>query len=164
MQDIRDVKPPAGLPWYVWLLVLLALCAVAAVIYFYRRRKKPVPPPAPVPVRRPWDIAHESLEELARKDYPRQGLFKDFYITLSDIVRRYLEDRFDIHAPEMTTEEFLGFAETSGALKTEHQHVLKNFLNGCDMVKFAKHKPTVQEAQSNFDMARQLIEETRDGV
>ncbi|MBI4309916.1 MAG: hypothetical protein HY591_06255, partial [Candidatus Omnitrophica bacterium] len=79
-------------------------------------------------------------------------------------VRHYLEDRFQIKAPEMTTEEFLNLVKTSPALKEEHKRILRDFLNGCDMVKFARHEPTVEEAQANFDLARQLIEETRDGI
>lgn len=166
MPDIRDIKPPVEIPLYVWVLIALAVAGIiaAAVYFFYRRRKKTVPPPAAIPVRLPWEIASDRLLALSRKKYPEQGMFKPFYSELSDIVRHYLEDRFHIKAPEMTTEEFLNFVKTSAALKVEYQQAFRDFLNGCDMVKFAKHEPTVNEAQANFDLTVKLVEDTKDGI
>ena len=104
------------------------------------------------------------MEELARQHYPEEGKFKLFYSGLSDIVRHYLEDQIHIKAPEMTTEEFLNSLKNSSALKFEHKQVLKDFLNGCDMVKFAKYRPDAHDAQANFNLAKKLIEETKDGI
>ena len=179
MPDIRDVKPPIEIPLYVWLLILLAVCVLVAVIYFFiRRRKKTVLSPVPAAPRSPWEIAYGRLEELSRKHYPEAGMFDPFYSALSDIVRHYLEDRFSINAPEMTTEEFLDYIKkapitsvtgadhicnpTGGLLRCST--ALKDFLNGCDMVKFAKYRPDALDAQANFDLAKKLIEETKGGI
>ena len=164
--DIRDIKAPVEIPLAWWILIFILVLTIAGAVYFfYRRRRRPaVPKRIPVPVRLPWEIALERLEDLHHKHYPRAGLFKLFYSELSDIVRHYLEDRFRIKAPEMTTEEFLSDVKTSPALKEEDKESLKNFLNGSDMVKFAKYTPTVNDAQANFDLAKKLILGTKDGV
>ena len=117
-----------------------------------------------MPLRAPSEIALEQLEALYQKHYPAAGLFKEFYVILSDIVRHYLENQFGIKAPEMTTEEFLVFAQNSTLVSDEQKIFLKEFLNGCDMVKFAQHLPTVNEAKANFDRAKKLITETSHGI
>jgi hypothetical protein len=163
VEDIRDIRPPVGMPWYVWLLIIVAACLAAFAVYlFYKRRFPGSKLFAPVKQHLPWEVAYERLDNLSSQRYAEQGLFKLFYSTLSDIVRHYLEDQFTIKAPEMTTEEFLNFVKNSPALKAEHKQILKDFLNGCDMVKFAKYMPTINEAQVNLDLARKLITETKD--
>jgi len=61
-------------------------------------------------------------------------------------VRRYLEDRFRLRAPEMTTEEFLQAAQQNPQLPREHRSSLGRFLTEADMVKFARHIPELEEA------------------
>ncbi len=166
MEDIKDIHLPVEFPLWGWITIAIILALIiTAVVFWLIKRKKPIVPQAPiVPVRSPSEIALAALEDLHHKHYPAAGLFKQFYITLSDIVRRYLEDRFSIKAPEMTTEEFLIYAQSSTLLTDAQKQFLKDFLNGCDMVKFAKHLPTVNEAQANFDLAKKLITETSYGI
>ncbi len=164
--DIRDIKPPVEMPAFLWwILIIVVVSAVAWLVYFlYRRRPAPVMRPVQVPARSSWETALEHLENLHHKHYPEAGLFKQFYSGLSDIVRRYLEDRFAIRAPEMTTEEFLNYAKTSAALNDGQKELLKDFLNRSDMVKFARYVPAVHDAQANFDSAKKLILETKNGI
>ena len=163
MNDIKDVKPPLDLPdlWWLWLLVVLI--AVAAGIYFWLRYKKspqgPLEPQAPeLPA---WEKAYNQLEALRGDNLLDQGLFKEFFTRVADIARHYMENRFNIHAPHMTTEEFLYYLGMSGHLNENQKTALKEFLNSCDMVKFAKYAPTIAEALKNFDCARKLIDETK---
>ena len=107
-------------------------------------------------------IAYQALERLKAKDLPRFGKIKEYYIELSDIVRRYMENRFSFRAPEMTTEEFLYFLRESDRLKGAHKNLLKQFLNHCDLVKFAKYGPTGQEIDGSFNFAKKLVDETKD--
>ena len=57
----------------------------------------------------------------------------------------------------MTTQEFLGYLRNSRHLNSEHNDLLKEFLNSCDMVKFAKYGPSLKETEMSFDMAKKLI-------
>ena len=164
MNDIRDVKPPVDLPDLWWLLVcLLVLGAVAAGIYLFLRYKKlPRAPLKPqVPPLPSWEKAYQQLEALRRENLLDKGLFKDFFTRVADIARHYMEDRFNIHAPHMTTEEFLYYLGISGHLNETQKIALKEFLNSCDMVKFAKYAPTIKEAWTNFDLAKRLVDDTR---
>jgi hypothetical protein len=165
MNDIRDVKPPVDYPDYWWLLwLLLALIAVGAAIYvFLRYYKKTSPQPAApaVPELSAWEKAYQQLEALRRQDLLDKGLFKEFFTRVADIARHYMENRFDIRAPHMSTEEFLYSLNTSGHLNDDQKTALKEFLNSCDMVKFAQYAPTLKEASLNFDSAKKLIDDTR---
>src|SRR5205814_750413 len=76
-------------------------------------------------------------------------------------VRRYLEDRFALRAPELTTEEFLARAGDSTALAPGHRAVLRSFLERCDRVKFAAYRPPESESREVIAAARRFLEETR---
>ena len=167
MNDIKDVKPPIDLPGnYWWLFIVAAILLAGVILYFYWRKQSQTSthPAVEIPLRPSWEIAFERLQELEKKNYPAQGLFKPFYSSLSDIVRHYLEDRFQIKAPEMTTEEFLIYVRHASALNDEQKAGLRNFLNGCDMVKFAKFEPSAHDATANFQLAKKLVEETTNGI
>ena len=101
------------------------------------------------------------IQELKGQDLPGKGLIKEYYTRLSDIVRRYLENRFSFRAPEMTTEEFMENIKNSSVLVEEHKELLKEFLSHCDMVKFAKYGPTPIEMLDSFKSAESLVEQTR---
>jgi hypothetical protein len=107
------------------------------------------------------EIAYEELAKLKAMDLPAKGMIKEYYIRLSDIARRYIENRFSYRAPEMTTEEFLNYIKISGELGPEHRDLLKNFLTQCDMVKFAKYGPTPLEILDSFKLAEKFVDQTK---
>ena len=164
MNDIKDVKPPVDLPDLGWLLGLaLLLVALAIGVYFFlRHQKSPRVPPTPlVPELPAWEKAYQALEALRRENLLDKGLFKEFFTRVADITRHYMENRFNIHAPQMSTEEFLSYLGVTGQLNEAQKNALKDFLNSCDMVKFAKYAPTTMEALKNFDLARKLVDDTK---
>ena len=81
---------------------------------------------------------------------------------VSDVIRVYLEERFNLHAPDRTTEEFLEELRQSSRLNEEHKALLENFLIKCDLVKFARQEPTEPELRDLLDSALRLIDETRE--
>src|SRR5207253_620970 len=83
-----------------------------------------------------------------------EGKFEEYYVQLSAIVRRYLEDGFHVRAPEMTTEEFLAAATSDGRLIATHRRLLGEFLSQADLVKFARHLPTLKDSEAAYDAAR----------
>ena len=90
-----------------------------------------------------------------------QGRIKEFYEEISGILRHYIEDRFDLHAPERTTEEFLGELRFAEVLAPPDKQVLEEFLTHCDLVKFAKHEPTTEQIQRTFDLVKDFVERTK---
>ncbi len=152
------------MPDFWWLLwVLLALIAIAAGIFvFFRYKKSSKAPVVPqVPELPAWEKAYQQLEALRRENLLDKGLFKEFFTRVADIARHYMENRFNIRAPHMSTEEFLYYLGITGHLNETQNIALKEFLNSCDMVKFAKYAPTISEAQKNFELAKKLVEDTR---
>ena len=84
-----------------------------------------------------------------------------FCVEVSHIIRVYLEERFSLHAPDRTTEEFLLELQSSRYLAAEHKQLLANFLSECDMVKFARAEPPEQELRSLHEAASRLVGETQ---
>jgi hypothetical protein len=163
MNDIKDVKPPIDMPDFWWLVWLLVLIAVAGGIYLFLHSKKKTPSPIKPEVTElpAWEKAYQQLEELRQENLLDRGLFKEFFTRVADIARHYMENRFRIRAPHMSTEEFLYYLGFSGHLTETQKIALKDFLNSCDMVKFAKYAPTTIEALKNFDLAKRLVDDTR---
>lgn len=84
-----------------------------------------------------------------------------WFVELSAVVRRYLEHRYEIRAPELTTEEFLLVATARPELTAEHRVLLTSFLERCDRVKFAGYRPDADESLATLKAARGFVEDTR---
>jgi hypothetical protein len=156
--DLRDIKPPVEIPsgwaWAAWLLgslVLLALLYFAWRYWQKNRGKVAAPPPVPAHVRARQKLA-DALALIAQP--------KAFCIAVSDTLRWYLEERFDFRAPERTTEEFLHELKATTLLTPDQKDSLVEFLNQCDLVKFAKYEPWEPELRGLHASAVRLVEET----
>jgi hypothetical protein len=155
--DIKDIKGPASFFEIDWLAVggiSALLILLAALIFIYRRMRKRKP------VKLPHETALEELEAL-RSRLMNSGDLKEYFVGISDCVRRYIERVFNLRAPEMTTEEFLSSLHDSAALSSTHKELLKGFMNACDLVKFAKYAPSGEEAENVYLTAKSFIEETK---
>ena len=156
--DIRDIKPPVDIPnpwvWVWWSVGALLLSVIAYAIWRNwqkRRLRIPIVPPIPAHIR-----AKQKLQEaLALITQP-----KPFVITVSDTARHYLEERFEFHAPERTTEEFLHELQRTDLLTRDQKDSLGDFLQSCDLVKFAKYEPREPELRELHGSALRLVEET----
>jgi hypothetical protein len=155
---LRDIKPPVEIPsgwaWVWWVLVALAVIGLGILAWLYwkkRRAQAQVVPVVPPHIR-----AKQKLREaLALIGQPRE-----FCILVSDTVRWYLEERFDFHAPERTTEEFLHELQSTNLLTPDQKESLGEFLQRCDLVKFAKYEPGKPELEDLHASAVRLVEET----
>lgn len=164
--DIRDIKPPEEVPvdWRPYAIaaaVVVAIGLLGAGLYHLlnrpRRQRR-------VPVAPPHETALAALNTLRALHLVEHGKIEEYYVRLSAIVRRYLEDRFSVRAPEMTTEEFLVAVAGDGRLASPHRRLLGDFLSQADLVKFARHLPTVQDTDNAHAAARRFIEDTRPAV
>ena len=163
--EIHEIAPPVELPkpLPVWLWPLVGalgavLIAALAMILWPRRKGGTVA----VPRRPAHEIAFDALEKLVADDLAAKGELKEFYQRISDILRHYIEDRFGLHAPERTTEEFLAELGSGRALQADHKPLLGRFLQHCDLVKFAEHQPTRDDIQETFDSCKNFIIETKE--
>lgn len=162
--DFRDVKDVATLPadrnwgWLAWVggAVGAIALAIVAIVLWRRRRKSPRTIVIP-----PHDWAFQQLRALADAKLVEDGRVKEFYYRLSEIVRTYIELRFGLMAPERTTEEFLAEMGVTHALPGEYQPALRDFLEACDMVKYARYQPGVAEIEQVFNTARDFVDRTK---
>ena len=156
-----DIKPvPLPRRWdhvIAVLIALIAVCIIATIIILRRRRTAGAAVEIRIP---PHEIAFRALDELVAEDLPGQGFFKPFYQRVSDILRRYIEGRFNLHAPEQTTEEFLENLRSSQDLDSKYRPLLAGFLKECDMVKFAELQPAAGDAARTVDTCRAFIAAT----
>ena len=145
-----------------WIWIALAVLAVLAAGLWALRRFLTTPRtilhmPKPVP---PYQIALDALDALRAKGWIEALTIEPFYVELSSIVRRYLEGRFGLRAPERTTEEFICDALTSRKLSDAHQNLVAGFLEQSDLVKFARHAPGPTDMRNALDSAASLVRET----
>jgi len=114
---------------------------------------------------RPEEIALRELEQLLAENLLGRGKIKLFHLRISDILRHYIENRFGFKAPERTTEEFLTELSMARSHKNSllgsHKTLLADFLIHCDLVKFAKHEPTIAESEKTVSICREFIEKTK---
>lgn len=108
-----------------------------------------------------YDRARSRMTDLERRGWPGQGEADAWYVELSDIVRRYIEDRFGVRAPELTTEEFLREAQARLRLQPAQRQLLEAFLATCDRVKFAGYRPGATESQQAFEAASRFLADTQ---
>lgn len=163
--ELRDIKPQATLPYtprWVQMLVAAVLCAVVlgAIIWWLRRRWRTQPEEVVAPAfvdNRPADVkALEALREIAEQHLPTQRLFAEHYDLVTDVLRRYLDDGFDIPALDQTTAE-LKSSFPSNRVDGTDQALLFQLLEEADLVKFANVEPDFSQADQLPERARQFI-------
>jgi hypothetical protein len=108
------------------------------------------------------EVALASLTALLAESPPDREQMDAFFVRLSAIVRRYLEDRFGLRSPELTTEEFLEAMSAAPDLSEEHRTLLHGFLRRADLVKFARWVPDAAAVDASIAAARRFLEETRE--
>jgi hypothetical protein len=156
-EDIRDIRGPKGI-FPLWLVaVLLAgavLLAIAGYALWRWKRRQP-----PARVLQPFEIALQALEDIRGLLEPAS--VREFSIAITDIVRKYIEDAFHVTATHRTTEEFLhDLLETSNTSLAAHRNLLAEFLNRCDMAKFAGMSLSRQIMESLHQSARSFVIES----
>ncbi len=147
-----------GVPSWVWLAGLAAVLALAAPTALrawaaHRARLRR---------RSAYEIARSELDLLLAEGKPGPDRLDAFYVKLSLIVRRYLENRFALRSPELTTEEFLNEMGRSPDLARSHQQLLRDFLVQADLVKFAGYRPEAEVVGQSIAAAERFLEDTRD--
>jgi hypothetical protein len=155
---LRDIKPPVDIPnpwlWVWWSLALLIVAAILFWAWRYSQKRKGETSSLPtVP-------AHVRAKQRLREALALIGQPKEFCTAVSDTARWYLEERFDFRAPERTTEEFLYELQSTDLLTRDQKDSLSEFLQRCDLVKFARYEPREPELHDLHDAALRLVEET----
>jgi hypothetical protein len=167
-QTIMDIKNPWGIPFqwreylHFFIIGFVVLLIIIALIYYSMRRRKGLPlfpsritPPLPAD-----EEALLALDKIKKEKIWKNGLVKDYYTLITDAIRRYIERRYDIPAPEFTSAETLeAIAEID--IDSEASAQVEHVLNVADMVKFAKANPDPTEHENCLSRAYDFILKTR---
>jgi hypothetical protein len=132
-EDIRDIRQPRHLPppW-LWTAITAGVIALMVIVFALRWWLYH----GKFFVMQPHEIAFQYLEEARRLLDPDHA--REYCFEVSKIIRRYIEEQFNLHAPQLTTEEFLHeLAGSPEALLASHRALLGGFLMHCDLAKFA---------------------------
>lgn len=160
-KDIRDIKPIIhypGRPLWFWATVIGGpILLLTLGWYAWRRRKQRE---KALPERPAWELAREELQRLQELKLLESGEVKSFFFHLSEIFRRYLERRFSFPALEATQEEIHKYLANMQWMDEELKKSAEDFLNGSDLVKYAKYIPPVEEIESRLGQVETFIENT----
>jgi DNA-binding FadR family transcriptional regulator len=131
----------------------VVLAALLSAGWLWNRRR------ALAAVLLPYEIALARLQEARALMQPENA--REFSIAVSEIVRHYIEVRFQVLAARRTTEEFLhDLLEPSDALLTSHREMLADFLHHCDLAKFARWILSIKEMDTMLQSAHAFVLET----
>ncbi len=162
LPEVAAPLPPVRVPYapadlWPFLVGIPLLLGVLALLVARAGRVVVVPPPPPRP---PELLAAEALARLRGRLPRSHDEVPAFVVEVSGVLRGYIEGRFALRAPEETTEEFLPLAAAHPALAGQRD-VLARFLQGCDLVKFARHRPAPATMADLLATAEGFVEATR---
>ena len=163
--ELKDIKQPMEAPigWsdiWPWLLGIVVLILITYILKKYVFTKKEALKIEKPKVIIPADIiALKELINLEKAKIWQEGKIKEYHSSLSEIVRRYTEERFQFIALELTTEEIID--ELKSKLKQEQIQNLKTLLQRADLAKFAKSKPIESENTESMLLAKNFVNNTK---
>lgn len=170
IKPIQEVKKPFSS--YGWILTIIAavlLLLIVAFVYFVFIRKKKFPFLQIQKKLPPFDRAIQDLKELQNSKYLIQSQHKEYYTRLTDIVKAYLEEEVHILAKESTTDELLtkiNLLQEKGKLNLNQETItnLKRVLQTADLVKFAKNKPSDDNAEYDRETIENVVIKTKEAI
>ena len=169
MKDVHDIKPVEEVPfnlldwlpdyWWAWLLALLL---IGAGIWAYRKYyKKGINPLKPSRKRLPpYEEAMINLQNLKAAQLWQRGQEKEYFTGLTDILRVYIDRRFDINAVEMTSSQIIETLKRNDETKAVNEQ-LEMILEVADIVKFANARPLADDNEVAYQRAVNFVEATR---
>ena len=175
-QPLYDIKPitevasPTASRMWLWIILgIIGLLLVAGGLYFFVFRKRKLTAEEERKKLPPFERAIQDLKDLQNSKYLIESQHKAYYTRLTDIVKEYLEDEVHILAKESTTDELL--AKVTALQQTGKLHLsedtinnLKRVLQNADLVKFAKSKPSDNNAEYDRETIERVVIKTKEAI
>jgi len=153
-QALPDIAPPVNYslvpPWMIFVGSLVVITIIGLAIWYGRRffRKKEV-------TLSPRELALAALSEI-ESEVGRIAPYQ-FSIRVSNILRRYVVEQFDLPMTRQTSVEFLNAIASAPNFGDEEKALLADFLNRCDLIKFARYEATPEDSRLLLDEAQQFV-------
>lgn len=166
LEDIHAIRGPVEIfsSWQEWMPYLIGIGAVLLLVSLYfigraiRKRRLSAESIPEQPQLSPYEQAMATLQ--ASQKFMQPGEDKMLALMLSDAIRCYLENEYTLAAPEKTTEEFLHEMNQDILFKEKTLKILTQFLEKCDLAKFAKRAFTSTEQEGLYNNAHSFLERT----
>ena len=153
-EDFHEIAPPVNYSlvptWVIFVATFGALTILGLLIWWLLRRKQSAPPP-----KLPRERALEALDAMAYEiDHVNPYQFS---IRVSDILRRYVTEQHGLPATRQTSIEFLNAVSRKSPFSVEEKSLLEDFLNRCDLIKFARYDATRADSELVLDEAIRFV-------
>ena len=153
-EEFHDIASPVDYslipPWLVFVIAFVVLSVLGLVVWWFVQRRKPELPP-----KAPREIALGDLEQI-RGEIERMSPYQ-FSIRVSDILRRYVTQQYGVPATRQTSIEFLTATAKAPSFSTDDKSLLEDFLNRCDLIKFAKYEATTSDSDLLLEEAIRFV-------
>ena len=153
-EEFHDIAPPVDYslipPWLVFVIAFVVLSLLGLIVWWFAQRRKPELSP-----KAPREIALEELEHI-RNEIERINPYQ-FSIRVSDILRRYVSQQYGVPATRQTSIEFLTAAASAPSFSADDKSLLEDFLNRCDLIKFAKYEATTSDSELLLEEAIRFV-------
>ena len=153
-EEFHDIAPPVDYslipPWLVFVIAFVVLSLLGLVVWWLAQRRKPDLPP-----KAPREIALGELEQI-RGEIEKMTPYQ-FSIRVSDILRRYVTQQYGLPATRQTSIEFLTATAKAPSFSADDKSLLEDFLNRCDLIKFAKYEATTSDSELLLEEAVRFV-------
>lgn len=154
-EEFHDIVPPVDyslIPtWAVFAAVFLGLSLLGAIVWFVTRSRK-----RGAPIKSPRERAQAALDRITAEIEilsPYQ-----FSIRVSDILRRYVTEQYGLPVTRQTSVEFLEGLRRAPTFSEEENMLLEDFLNRCDLIKFARYEATTADSRLLLEEAMRFVQ------
>jgi hypothetical protein len=155
VNDTHEIAPPVDYSlvplWVIFCGIALALALLGLVVWWIRKRSHRAQPPPSPRARALADLSRIGQEVETMTPY-------EFSIAVSDILRRYVTEQFQLPVTRQTSVEFLNMLTKSSPFSSEETSLLEDFLGRCDLIKFARYDATPHDSRRLLEEAMQFVE------
>jgi hypothetical protein len=153
-EEFHDIAPPVDYsllsPWLIFLGAFISLTVIGVIVWFVAKSFRRPTPPQP-----PRDRALALLEQI-RTQITAIDPYR-FSIRVSDILRRYVTEQFGLPVTRQTSVEFLNGLRGSSPFSEDEKSLLEDFLNRCDLIKFARYEATTSDSELLLEEAIRFV-------
>ena len=153
-EEFHDIVPPVDYslipPWVVFVGAFVTLTLLGLLAWWVAQKRKRAQPPK-LPRQRALEALERAGEEVESMT-PYQ-----FSIRVSDILRRYVAEQYALPLTRQTSVEFLNALRNAVAFSDDEKSLLADFLNRCDLIKFARYEATTTDSQLLLEEALRFV-------
>jgi uncharacterized protein DUF4381 len=153
-QDFHEIAPPVDYSfvptWLIFVGSFVVISLIGLVIWLLKRKPKPALPP-----KLPREIALEELDAISGEIETKNPYL--FSIRVSDILRRYVTNQYALPVTRQTSVEFLTALAKASSFSPNEKSLLEDFLNRCDLIKFARYEATSADSRLLLEEATRFV-------